>query len=175
MRRYTRPTIVAGVVLLVASGCGSVASRVPFAAVQGQPDARATEDAAQCRALAAANARTEREQVVPFAACMVERGYRVSAPIRAGVDHARVAFDSTTPRPATLVEADLRECARQAEDSAARAGRPTTADVAAGVTGGVGAGGLTQVGPHGVSRQLGEDVAGCLTSRGYNAVPAAGG
>lgn len=173
MKKHARTLRLAGVIVfgVVAAGCGSVSSRVPVSPVRGQSDVQTGPDAARCEAVATAGGRTDRERHAAFAACMAASGYRVSVPVRIGIEHARVAVEPAAQRSAAQVQADLRACEAQVEDVSIKAGRPSAAVVVAGTIGGLSGGDLTQARAHGTSKRLGEDFATCLVSRGYNATP----
>jgi hypothetical protein len=157
-----------GIAAIVIAGCASVSSRVPAWAVRGQSEAQIAQDTTQCQASAAASARTDWERDSGFASCMAARGYRVSVPMRVGVDHARVDVQASGSPSSAEVLNDLRACLGEAAGVSAR-----QADV---VTGRIGSvffwGDQTQVRPHDLrSEALERTLAMCLARRGYTAAP----
>lgn len=166
---WRRPPVAIVVVALLASGCASVARTVPAAPLQGQSAVQQRDDEAWCEDVAT-TANSEGERQRRYAACMAARGYRVSLPVRVGVDHARVAVQLVEQRTLEQIAIDLRAC----EGEAARladASRPQSRDV---VTSRIGAVIVRDplLGPHRLaSEPLGTDFSGCLEARGYLAQP----
>ncbi len=167
------PAGLAGAVLagLIFTGCASLASRVPSVPARAQADAEQKRDRTECEALAVQDAEIDGALDWRFASCLIARGYRVSVPVRVGVDHARVDVQVAGQAAAALVWSDLRDCETQvAMPSTAR--RPSARDVVVGSIGRVMGGDLTQVRPHDPSSSaLAKNFSTCLSGRGYRAAP----
>ena len=136
MRRYDRSVRLAIIVLgIIATGCASAASRRSAVPVRNQSSAQQTQDVAECERFAADNSKTDTEWDRGFAACLIARGYRVSVPVRIGVEHARVGVQAVAQPSAEQVLSDLRLCETRIAE-ASRASRASSRDV---VVGGIGA------------------------------------
>lgn len=152
--------------LLLAAGCATTRNEVSVEASAEQPQADIRRDEARCSD--APSVTTPTVQAVrnrEYAACLLADGHRVSMPVRAGVEHARVSVATASGRPAPDVSADLAAC-----EATASAGRVGTTDVVAGQSGVLRQGDALQVRPHTAdSVDLAKQFVACLRQRGYDA------
>ena len=152
---------------IILSGCASVASRMSVLPVGGQSEAVRDRDSGQCERFATDSGGTDGERRAAFAACMVARGYRVSLPLRVGVDHGLVDVEARGQQAVAQVLSDLQTCAGQGGQVAAWQGADSSGHYVL-----VLRRRSPQVRPHALrSRALEDGFSSCLATRGYAAAP----
>ena len=160
------------VIALASAGCASSVSRVQPISVRGQAELQRDRDIAQCGAFATKDRRDDGGQDARFAACMVSRGYRVTLPVRVGLDHGRVDVEARGEPPVTQVENDLRGCVEQVEGAGQRT---SSGEVVASRTGGLYRSNNEPDRGHTTrSDALEREFSTCFTGRGYVSVPSGG-
>ena len=153
------------------AGCASSVSRMQPMPVRGQADLQRDRDVAQCSAFATKDRRDDGSQDTRFAACMVSRGYRVTLPVRVGLEHGRVDVEAPGESAVAQVENDLRACAGQVE----RVGQRTSSgEVVASRIGGLYRSNEPDRAHTARSEALEREFSTCFTGRGYVSVPSGG-
>ena len=165
MNSTTSGALILAFTALLAGGCAAAVTRVTIEPSTDRSEQQLQEDSARC-ADAVSDVSQESLRTREYAACVLARGYRVTMPFQAGVEHARLSVGAPAGRTAAAVAADLAAC-----QDAAAAVRPGAADVVAGQYGGlVHTSDSTQVRPHTAETPaLANQLASCLCKRGYDA------
>ena len=155
----------------VLAGCASSVSRMQPTPVRGQAELQRDRDVAQCGAFATKDRADDGGQDTRFAACMVSRGYRVTLPVRVGLEHGRVDIEARGEPVVAQVENDLGECVRQVE----RVGeRTSSGEVVASRIGGLYRGNEPDRAHTARSQALEREFSTCFNGHGYVSAPSGG-